>query len=194
MKSLINTVSPNAADMIRMDHSHVLTAFHQYSPHAAPSARRAIVNSICMALEIHAQLEEEIFYPAVRLSPEDTAQVDKNVPEHAEMKRLIAQLRQLQPVDPAFDRTLLELMRDVIHHVADEETVLLPDAERLLGEARLRELGGRMTRRRIQLTAPRAGELISNSVRAMPTSYLIAASVTLLAGAYVLKRSLAPRT
>jgi hypothetical protein len=51
------------------------------------------------------------------------------------------------------------LMRDVIHHVADEETRLLPDAEKILGKARLSELGAAMTRRRLQLVGPKAGKL-----------------------------------
>ena len=67
------------------------------------------------------------------------------------------------------------LMREVMHHVADEETILLPQAERVLGE-RLGELGARMMKRRIQLMAPHAGELTRHKARAMPmTNWLLAA-------------------
>ena len=51
--------------MIRMDHSHVLVLSHKYSADASPQQKAAIVKSVCLALEIHAQLEEEIFYPCL---------------------------------------------------------------------------------------------------------------------------------
>ena len=84
----------------------------------------------------------------------DTDLVDKSIPEHGEMKRLIAELHQLRPEDRSYDATVMELMRDVLRHVANEETKLLPDAERVLGERRLAELGAQMTRRRMELAAP----------------------------------------
>ena len=66
MNSMMSRISPSAANMIRMDHTHVLASFHQYSPDSRPQTRKALANSICLALEIHAQLEEELFYPALR--------------------------------------------------------------------------------------------------------------------------------
>jgi hypothetical protein len=75
------------------------------------------------------------------------------------MRRLIAELRRTSASDPRHDKVLLELMRDVIHHVADEETTLLPQAETLMSKARLSELGSQMTKRRMELLAPKAGKL-----------------------------------
>jgi hypothetical protein len=80
------------------------------------------------------------------------------------------------------------LMRDVLHHVADEETTLLPDAERLLGD-RLGELGAQMTKRRLELAAPRAGEIAVNTVRGMPASSMLVAAGALIAGTYIVKRA-----
>ena len=80
-------------------------------------------------------------------------------PEHNEMRRLSSQLRRTSGADPRHDDLVMELMRDVIHHVADEETRLLPDAEKILGKARLSELGAAMTRRSLQLVGPKAGKL-----------------------------------
>ncbi len=159
---------PNITTMIRMDHTHVLSTFHQYRPASRPEVKRGLVQAACMALEIHAQLEEEIFYPAVmELSSNEL--LKKNVPEHDEMRRLITLLRGMEPTDVRYDDTFMELMRDVLHHVADEETIMLPEAERLLQD-HLGELGLRMTRRRMQLLAPRAGEMATNMARAMPAS------------------------
>ena len=79
-----SSMSPTITAMIRLDHMHVLTAFHRYHADTAWWRKRAIVNSVCAALEIHAQLEEEIFYPALRgvLSGDQT--LDKSRPEHDE--------------------------------------------------------------------------------------------------------------
>jgi hypothetical protein len=57
------------------------------------------------------------------------------------------------------NEVLALLMREVLHHVADEETVLLPDAEQLMSSAQLCELGAQMTKRRMQLLAPQAGKV-----------------------------------
>jgi hemerythrin superfamily protein len=188
MRSITENLSPSITNMIRMDHTHVLTTFHQYEMDSGSQTKQALVNTACLALEIHAQLEEEIFYPAMRTFAADSPTVSKSIPEHNEMRRLIGQLRSMQPTDPAYDQTFMELMRDVIHHVADEETTLLPDAERLLAD-RLGELGAQMTKRRLELMAPHAGEIAMNTMRGMPTSSMLMAAGALIAGGYLVKRA-----
>ena len=178
MSKFTDKLYPSAINMIRLDHTHVMATFHQYEVDARPMVKRGLVNTACTALEIHAQLEEEIFYPAVR-AVTDNETIRKSVPEHDEMRRLIGRLREMEPTDDGYDDTFMELMRDVLHHVADEETVLLPEAERLLPE-RLNELGAAMTRRRLELAVPRSGEIAGNLVRAMPgsTMALVGAAVS----------------
>lgn len=176
--SLASAFAPDATNMIRMDHTHVLATYHQYKPTSRPHVKQGLVNTTCLALEIHAQLEEEIFYPAVR-AVSDNPVLQKSVPEHDEMRRLMSLLRGMNPEDVRYDDTYRELMRDVIHHVADEETVVLPEAERLL-RGQLGELGKKMMKRRMQLMAPRSGDMAVNMVRALPGS-----SMAMLAGAVV---------
>jgi hemerythrin superfamily protein len=184
---LFTSMSPSITTMIKMDHTHVLSVFHKYKTHDDPETKRGLVNTACIALEIHAQLEEEIFYPAMRGGPVDTALIEKSVPEHDEMKRLIADLRGMEPTDPAYDQTFMELMRDVMHHVADEETTLLPDAERLIPE-RLSELGAQMTERRMELLKPRAKDLVVNGARGIPNTSMLIAAGALVAGGYAMRR------
>jgi len=188
MPSIAGKLSPTATNMIRMDHTHVLAAFHQYELDSSPRTRQGLVNSICLALEIHAQLEEEIFYPALRAMDSSNPAIQKSVPEHNEMKRLIAKLRGMQPTEAGYDDTLFELMRDVMHHVADEETILLPEAERLMGD-RLGDLGAQMMKRRLELSAPRSGEIATNLLRGMPKSTMMLAAGALMAGTYLMKRN-----
>jgi hypothetical protein len=88
----------------------------------------------------------------------------RSEPEHEEMRTVIALLRRTDPHDPDHDRLMLELMRHVIHHVADEETVLLPQAEALLDKDRLSELGAQMTRRRLELVTPEAGKIAKDTI------------------------------
>jgi hemerythrin superfamily protein len=192
MNSLLKKLSPTITNLIRMDHTHVMVAFHQYEADTPPRTKKALVNTVSVALEIHAELEEEIFYPAVRRVVTDPVVIDKSVPEHDEMRRLIAKLREMEPTDADYDRTVMELMRDVMHHVADEETVLLPAAERLLA-GELSELGARMTKRRLELATPRAGEIAGNTLRALPTSTMLMSVGALLAGGLVVNRALRRR-
>lgn len=174
MSSMLSKVSPTITNMIRMDHTHVVSAFHQYQVDTPARVKKGLADNICLALEVHAQLEEEIFYPALREVAPDEA-LDKAKPEHDEMRGLIARLRVLQPGDAAFDQTVFDLMRTVLHHVAEEETQLLPKAERLLA-SQLSEMGARMTRRRMQLVGPRTGELAGSMARSMSTGTMLAAA------------------
>jgi iron-sulfur cluster repair protein YtfE (RIC family) len=179
--------------MIKLDHTHVLTAFHRYRTDTPHWRKAAIVNTICAALEIHAQLEEEVFYPALRAANPTATVLDKSVPEHTAMRESIARLRGMDPDATAYDDTLMELMREVIHHVADEETILLPMAEESLAHD-LRRLGARMNTRRAQLVASRPAELAMNSAGAFPvlTLSLLGAGALALVSA-LLTRTRAPR-
>ena len=190
MNPMMNRFSPGAITQIRMDHTHALMTFHRYHIDTSPSRKRAIVETLSLALTIHATLEEEIFYPAMRSIDPDL--VDRSIPEHAEMKRLIDELHQLRPEDRSYDATVMSLMRDVIRHVADEETKLLPDAERVLGENRLAEVGAQMTRRRMELAAPHTGAIALNTVRSYPAATLAFTGVLALGGWLVARALLRP--
>ncbi|HJU24343.1 MAG TPA: hemerythrin domain-containing protein [Casimicrobiaceae bacterium] len=180
MNRMIKRMSPSAVTMIRVDHTHALMTFHRYHVDTSPGRKRAIVETLSLALDIHAALEEEIFYPAMRSIDPDL--VDKSIPEHGEMKRLIGELHGMRPEDRAYDTTVMDLMREVIRHVADEETKLLPDAERVLGERRLAELGAQMTRRRMQLARPHTAEIAVNSIRSFPAATLAFTGMVALGG------------
>jgi hemerythrin superfamily protein len=182
----LSKLSPSITDMIRFDHSHVLVTFHQYTANSRPSVKKALADTICDALEIHATLEEEIFYPVLRrLDPADPI-IQKSEPEHDEIRRLIGELRNTDATNLRHDQLLNDLMRDVMHHVADEETVLLPSAERMLSKERLEELGTQMTSRRLALLKPKVGKIAKNT--AVGFSGSTTAIVVGLAGAVMAAR------
>ncbi|MDQ0070693.1 hemerythrin superfamily protein [Variovorax boronicumulans] len=188
MTKLVSRLFPSATNMIRLDHTHVLSTFHQYKASAPVRVKKGLVNTMCTALEVHAQLEEEIFYPAVRAVTQNEL-IAKSLDEHQEMRRLISLLRQMEPEARDYDDTVAELMRDVMHHVADEETLVIPEAERLLADE-LGELGMRMTKRRLQLVGPRSGEIALDMGRAASGNTAAIAMVGLAAvGLLVARRT-----
>lgn len=183
--------------MIRMDHTHVVMQSHKLTPQTSDRVRDGVLRSVCAALEIHAQLEEEIFYPTLRQIGVQSAVLDKSVPEHDEMRRLIERVRADERTAggerAARDNAFHALMQAVMHHVADEEAELLPAAERMLTKERLCELGARMTKRRLELTAPRAGELATSLAKAAPAKTaaiaLVGTALAAFAVAMTLRRS-----
>lgn len=132
--SIVTRFFSTATNMIRLDHTHVLSTFHQYKASAPSRVKKGLANTICTALEVHAKLEEEIFYPAIR-EVSDNDVLGESVNEHQEMRRLISLRRRMEPEAIDYDDTVMALMRHVMHHVADEETVVLPEAEKLLKDA-----------------------------------------------------------
>jgi hypothetical protein len=171
MNAVVNRMTPSITGMIRLDHSHVLALSHRYTPETSQSRKRALVTNACIALQVHAQLEEEIFYPALRNVLPGNEVLEKSEPEHQQMRDLIGELREAcasgAPLDEAFDEKFMALIRIVIHHVADEETQLLPAAERLLRDD-LARLGAQMTRRRMELLKPHAREIATSAARSFP--------------------------
>jgi iron-sulfur cluster repair protein YtfE (RIC family) len=185
MNPMLKPLCPTATAMIRKDHAAVLAKFHAYSPEAEASRRDAIARGICTALEVHAQVEEELFYPALRSAGIGGETLDKSQPEHDEMRRAIERVRGAAGQAEAQSEALCALMNLVMHHVADEETMLLPLAEQRLGAARLAELGQRMTERKLQLAKPHLGELATDIVRAQPGRSAALGAGALLAGVLV---------
>lgn len=187
MASWTDRLAPSVTTLIRMDHAHVLAIFQQFHGGTSVGKKEALVENVCIALEIHAKLEEEIFYPALQ----ERAQVkvvDKSLPEHAQIRGGITRLRGMVSIDPDYDTTFMELMRDVMHHVADEETTLLPAAERFLPD-RLHELGARMMSRRLQLMGSQSGEIASSALRSFPESAVALASGGVAAASFLFSRA-----
>ncbi len=103
--------------------------------------------------------------------------LDKSTPEHDQIRALIQTLHTMNIGDTAYDDTVRKLMRTVLHHVADEESTLLPQAEAMMA-GQLVELGARMTKRRIELLRPHLGEVAMTTARSFPVeTSLVAASV-----------------
>jgi hemerythrin superfamily protein len=114
----------DAVDLLDADHKLVQKLFLDYqamSDDGAPSeAKRGLVLKICQDLTVHTQIEEEIFYPAVREAIDDDGLMDEAVQEHAQAKELIARLQKMAPADPACDQAVQELFMAIMDHVMEE--------------------------------------------------------------------------
>jgi hypothetical protein len=86
MKMHLNRMSPGITDMIRMDHTHVFAAFHRFKHSTSHARKSALVRNACLAIDVHAQLEEEIFYPELRDSAGADPVLDRSGPEHNETR------------------------------------------------------------------------------------------------------------
>ena len=146
------TASLNAVQMLKDDHVLVEHLFEQFEETDDNRKRADIVRSTLDELEVHATLEEEIVYPAIRAldnSKEHQDIMDEAAEEHHVVKQLMAELREMTPKDERFAAKFTVLAEGVRHHVREEESEVLPKAEE--SDLDLEELGRKMQERKKQL-------------------------------------------
>jgi iron-sulfur cluster repair protein YtfE (RIC family) len=143
----------DAIALLKADHAAVKKFFAQEEKATKSEKKQDIFNQINAALEVHATIEEEIFYPAVKKARSEHVkdEVLEGYEEHKQIKNLLAQISCITPIDDTYDIKIKVLKEDVEHHVKDEEGEMLPDAEKFLGESRLMELGAQMEARKRQV-------------------------------------------
>jgi hypothetical protein len=125
----------DAITLLKEDHRRVRDLFQEYTAATDPRTKRALAEEACLELGTHAQLEEQIFYPAVNEeSEEGPALVQEAIQEHQQVKDLIAALRERGPDNHDFDAKFHALLQNVEHHVEEEETQMFPLAEQALAE------------------------------------------------------------
>ena len=143
--------SQDAIALLKADHKEVSELFDEYEKSRAAPRKKALVAEICTALSVHAQIEEEIFYPAVKTALEDKMLVPEAMVEHAGVKDLIAQLEGVEPDGEMYDAKVKVLSEYVKHHVKEEETEMFPKAKS--SSADMAELGAQLVARKEELMA-----------------------------------------
>eukprot|EP01041_Mallomonas_annulata_P029247 gene29247-51210_t len=143
----------DALDLLKADHDKVKRLFQEFEDLKATEdedERKAeLVDEICYELTVHAMIEEEIFYPAVRAAIDDDDLMDEADVEHAGARELIRQLEVLYPGDDHFDATVTVLGEEVAHHITKEESDMF-DAVRGAG-IDLEDLGEQLVTRKDEL-------------------------------------------
>ena len=122
--------SPDAIASLKADHEKVKALFDQFEKSKDDAQKTTIVQEALEELSIHATLEEEIFYPAVREELEDEDVMNEADEEHHVAKILIAELEQMDGSESHYEAKFTVLAENVRHHIKEEEAHMLPKAQK----------------------------------------------------------------
>lgn len=144
--------SQDVLHLLSEDHKKVIDMFDEFEEmkkkgDTDDEAKQILVESACTELTIHAQVEEEIFYPAARDAIDDMDLLDEAEVEHASARQLMTELAAMQPDDDLYDAKFTVLGEYVKHHIQEEEKQLFPkvkksgmDLDELAEEIRQRKM------------------------------------------------------
>ena len=143
----------DAIKLLKADHDEVAELFAQYEKQKKKNGngKPELIEKICTALTVHAQIEEEIFYPAARNALEEDGEelLDEAEVEHASIKSLVDQLEVMGWDDELCDAKVKVLSEYVKHHVKEEETEMFPKIKK--ADLDLDALGMEMAERKTEL-------------------------------------------
>jgi hypothetical protein len=156
---MLEFLKPNPATaLLKDDHGRVKSLFDQFETAKGRPAKVRIVRQALAELKVHAAIEEELFYPAVR-KPVGREVMNEADEEHHVAKLLIAELDRMDGSESHFDAKFAVLAENVRHHIKEEENEMLPKARRV--KVDFEALAAKMRRRKERLLAagvPPVGE------------------------------------
>jgi hemerythrin superfamily protein len=129
----------NAIDLLKMQHREVEKLFKKIET-AGPDEKEKLFDELADSLAVHASIEEQHFYPATKDSRTEEL-LQEAVEEHLSVKRIIADMLEMEPDDAQFDAKVKVLQEQVEHHVEEEETELFPKVQKLHSKDELEDLG-----------------------------------------------------
>jgi len=144
----------DALHILAEDHKKVIEMFDEFErmkeeADTDEEAKQSLVEAACAELTIHAQVEEEVFYPAARDAIDDMDLLDEAEVEHASARQLITELAAMQPDDDLYDAKFTVLGEYVKHHIQEEEKQLFPKLKK--ADIDLEELGEEISERKLEL-------------------------------------------
>ena len=151
---------PMAIVLLKKDHREVEEWFDEYEQLETEADKKALFDKIALALKVHTQIEEEIFYPAERGEVEDDM-LDEAYVEHDGAKKLIAEIEAMKPSDEFYDAKVKVLGEYIKHHVKEEEQPGGIFAQSKKGDEDLQAMGEQLKARKEQLMAEMAGRRAS---------------------------------
>jgi hemerythrin superfamily protein len=149
---MAETKKQDAIALLKQDHREVEELFEKFEKASGDGRKQRIAEEICLELSVHAQIEEEIFYPACEGKVDEDLLKESYV-EHDGAKVLIAEIMAGGPSDEFYDAKVKVLQEEIEHHVEEEEKRL----EGLFAQARKAELdmdalGDQLKARKLELT------------------------------------------
>ena len=143
--------SKDATALLKADHKLVAGLFNEFEKAPSDARKTAIVAQICKELTVHAQIEEEIFYPAVKNALKDHELIPEATVEHASVKALIAEVQDKAPYGEMYDAKVKVMGEFVKHHVKEEEKEMFARVRKT--ELDLHALGAQIAVRKQELMA-----------------------------------------
>ena len=129
----------NAIDLLKQQHREVEKLFKRIEK-AGPEEKEKLFDELADSLAVHAAIEEQHFYPATKDARTEEL-LEQAVEEHLSVKRIIADLLEMEPDDAQFDAKIKVLQEQVEHHVEEEEKQLFPEVQKLHSKDELEDLG-----------------------------------------------------
>lgn len=143
------TGATNAIEMLREDHKKVLELFEKFENARDKRTKQHTAETILSELDMHATLEEEIFYPAAREAIDDDDIMDEAEEEHHVAKGLMAEIEAMDVDDEHYDAKVKVLGENIEHHAKEEESEMFPKVKK--SDLDLEELGAQMSERKQEL-------------------------------------------
>jgi hemerythrin superfamily protein len=140
----------NAIDLLESQHREVEKLFAQIDKAKAADAKEKLFCEIADKLAVHAAIEEHHFYPAVKAKRTEDILLE-SLEEHLGIKRVLADLLDIEASDPSFDAKITVLKEQVEHHVEEEETDLFPKVKKLFSKEDLEAIAGEMSAEQAEL-------------------------------------------
>jgi len=134
----------DALELLKQDHQAVKDLFDQIDDAEDAKQRKRLFDQIDTQLNIHAHIEETVFYPEMQKIDELKDMVEEALEEHQEVKTLLEEIEGLDPEAEQFSASLEELMENVEHHVAEEEDEMFPKVRERCDQATLDRLGDQL--------------------------------------------------
>ncbi|MBL8532055.1 MAG: hemerythrin domain-containing protein [Hyphomonadaceae bacterium] len=147
----------DAIALLKNDHREVEGWFEEFENTNSGPKKQKLANQICLALRVHTQIEEEIFYPACREAGIDDDMMDEADVEHASAEKLIAEIESGKPGDDHWDAKVKVLSEMIKHHVKEEEQRDGMFAKAKKADLDLEELGAQMAQRKAALMKRKGG-------------------------------------
>lgn len=149
---MAETKSQDAIALLKADHRAVEELFAKFEKASGDGRKQSLAEEICLELSVHAQIEEEIFYPACEGKVDEDLLKESYV-EHDGAKVLIAEISKGGPGDEFYDSKVKVLSEEIEHHVEEEEKRM----EGLFAQARkagldMDALGEQLAARKQELT------------------------------------------
>jgi hemerythrin superfamily protein len=145
----------DATKLLKEDHDEVRKLFKEYQKTGERSVAKksALFEQIREALTVHSEIEEEIFYPAVRAARSKDAkeEVAEAIEEHRIVKELLDEMGALTAGGEKFEAKMTVLIESVEHHADEEEKEMFKTARKDMSRDELEKLGGRMEARKSEL-------------------------------------------